>query len=84
MNRATYASIVGRVLRAQRELRGIPLKDMAERLGFQSVSGWSRTETGDTEVTVTLLREAAIALGMTPSAVLALADEHERQLGGQG
>jgi transcriptional regulator with XRE-family HTH domain len=75
-----YSRIVGRVLRMQRELRGVSLTDMARQLGYRSPSGWSRLETGDVAITVDVLARAARILGTTPGVIFALATAHEEHL----
>ena len=52
----TYSAILGRVIRTQRELRKVDLSDMSKRLGFASVSSYSRLETGDVPITVNASR----------------------------
>ena len=71
----SYSAILGRVIRTQRELRKIDLSDMSKRLGFSSVSGYSRLETGDVPITVNALSAVARALGMRPAALVTMADE---------
>lgn len=58
----TYSAILGRVIRTQRELRKVDLSDMSKRLGFASVSSYSRLETGDVPITVNALSAIARAL----------------------
>jgi transcriptional regulator with XRE-family HTH domain len=69
-----YYAIVGRVVRLQRESRGIKLRAFAAKL-LMSFSGWSRVETGDTVMTVEQLKKAADALGVRPSDIVRLADD---------
>lgn len=76
----SYSTIVGRVIRMRRELAGISLQKMSSELGFKSSSGWSRTETGDTELTVVTLRKAARVLGVSPASLLQAADELAEEL----
>jgi transcriptional regulator with XRE-family HTH domain len=76
----TYATIVGRVIRLRRELRGIPLEAMALKLGYKSSSGWSRIETGDSAITMDRLREAAIVLNTTPGYIIQDADDLAKEL----
>lgn len=71
----TYSAILGRVIRTQRELRKIDLSDMAKRLGFSSVSGYSRLETGDVPITANALYAVARALAIKPAALVTMADE---------
>jgi transcriptional regulator with XRE-family HTH domain len=71
----TYSTIVGRVIRLQRELRKIEIADMQKRLGYSSLSGYSRLETGDVPITVNALAAVARALGVKPAALVAMADE---------
>ena len=75
MERATsYPQIVGQVVRGQRELQDIKLLAMAENAGMKSESGWSRVETGDTTMTVSQLRKAAVRLGKDPWQIIKEAD----------
>lgn len=78
--KVTYAAVVGRVIRLRRELQGISLDVMASKLGFDSSSAWSRTETGETSVNVTKLREAALILGVQPGLIIQAADELAKEL----
>lgn len=64
MNQATsYTQILGHVIRGYRELQGISLDAMAAQMGFQTRSGWSRVESGDTTITASQLRRVARQLG---------------------
>ncbi len=70
----SYSAIVGRVIRMRRELKGISLQAMASALG-KSAAGWSRAETGVSEINIVSLRKAARVLGMNPFELLRAADE---------
>jgi transcriptional regulator with XRE-family HTH domain len=76
----SYAQILGHVIRGHRELRGIALEAMATEMGFQTRSGWSRVESGDTTITAPLLRKAARHLGLRPWSVVRDADNLAEQL----
>jgi transcriptional regulator with XRE-family HTH domain len=69
-----YYAIVGRVVRLQRETRGIKLSEFSKRMGV-GVSGWSRVETGATVMTLEQLKKAADALGVAPAVIVRLADD---------
>jgi transcriptional regulator with XRE-family HTH domain len=71
----SYNEIVGRVIRMRRELAGISLRDMADKTGFTSVSGWSRIETGDSPLTIGKLRVVARALNLAPWQLVQAADD---------
>ena len=68
-----YYAIVGRVMRLQREARGIKLREFANAMGI-GVTGWSRVETGDTVMTLQQLKRAADALAMTPTVIVQIAE----------
>jgi transcriptional regulator with XRE-family HTH domain len=72
----TYPSIVGKVLTDFRSQRGMQQKDMAAAVGLTQAT-WSRIESGQTSVTLEHLRSAAKTLEMSPSQILALADQTE-------
>jgi transcriptional regulator with XRE-family HTH domain len=48
---------------------------MAKALGYKDSSEWSRVETGDTEMTLTMLWRAADRLGTSPAALVKMADD---------
>ena len=75
MTALAYGAIMGRVVRMQREVRGVSLEAMAKALGYKDSSGWSRVETGDTEMTVTTLWRAADRLGTSSAALVKMADD---------
>ena len=70
----TYAKVVGGVLRIHRIHRGIELNAMSAAMGFRSLSGWSRVETGDTTPTVEQVHRAARYFGVTAHALMQEAD----------
>ena len=70
-----FRHAVGRALRMHREIRGIPLAEMAEKCGFASVSGWSRVETGSTTPTVEHVYAAAACMGIPANHILKVAEE---------
>jgi len=76
----TYSTILGRVIRTQRELRKIDPSDMGRRLGFASVSGYSRLETGEVPITVNALASIARALKVTPASLVTMADDLAKTL----
>ncbi len=78
-----YSAILGRVIRQRRELLGISLEEMALHLGFQSSSGWSRGETGNTPMTVEHLAGAATMLGSSPMELVKAADDLKHELAGR-
>ena len=71
----TYSTILGRVIRTQRELRKVDLSDMSKCLGFASVSSYSRLETGEVPITVNALASIARALKVTPASLVTMADD---------
>jgi len=75
-----YSAILGRVIRTQRELRKVDLSDMSKRLGFASVSSYSRLETGEVPITVNALASIARALKVTPASLVTMADELQKTL----
>ena len=76
----SYSAILGRVIRTQRELRKVDLSDMSKRLGFASVSSYSRLETGEVPITVNALASIARALKVTPASLVTMADELQKTL----
>ena len=80
----SYGQIVGQVIRGRRELQGVNLLTMAERVSLATPSGWSRVETGDTAITLSQLRKAARSLGMQPAAIINQADAIAAQLEASG
>ena len=54
---------------------GVSLEAMAKALGYKDSSEWSRVETGDTEMTLTMLWRAADRLGTSPAALVKMADD---------
>jgi transcriptional regulator with XRE-family HTH domain len=75
-----YSAILGRVICTQRELRKVDPSDMSKRLGFASVSSYSRLETGEVPITVNALASIARALGVTPASLVTMADELQKTL----
>jgi transcriptional regulator with XRE-family HTH domain len=71
----TYAAILGRVVRLHREMQGKSLDVIAKDLGFKSVSGWSRIETGDVTMNVNQLRAVSRCLGVKPASLVQAADD---------
>jgi transcriptional regulator with XRE-family HTH domain len=69
-----YYAIVGRVVRLQREARGLKLREFSKRMAL-GISGRSRVETGDTVMTLEQLKKAADALGVTPAVIVKMADD---------
>jgi hypothetical protein len=81
---ASYAQIVGQVIRGRREVQGINLLTMAKSLDLETPSGWSRVETGDSVMTMTQLRRAARKLGVAPAEIVREADVIAAQLEATG
>jgi transcriptional regulator with XRE-family HTH domain len=75
----SYSAILGRVIRTQRELRKVDPSDMSKRLGFASVSSYSRLETGEVPITVNALASIARALGVTLASLVTMADELQKK-----
>ena len=73
-----YATVVGRFVRLERECQSLDLKAFAKKVHY-SASGWSRVETGATPMSLEHLKRAGDTLGVTPSAILAEADEFWRR-----
>jgi transcriptional regulator with XRE-family HTH domain len=76
---ATYAQLVGQVVRGSRELKGMDLATMAASASL-SLSSWSRVETGHTIMTVSQLRRAARSLRVEPWTLVKQADSLATQL----
>ena len=74
----TYAAVVGRFVRLERECQSIGLQAFAKKVHY-SPSGWSRVETGDTPMSIEQLKRACDALGILPSKVLEEVDEFWRR-----
>jgi transcriptional regulator with XRE-family HTH domain len=56
-----FSEVVGAVVRMHRTLRKVSLSEFAVAMG-SGTSGWSRTETGDTTMSIDQLHRAASAL----------------------
>lgn len=85
MTQATsYPQILGQVIRGYRELQGVSLEMMATAMGFQSRSGWSRVESGDTTMNASQIRKAARYLNRQPWTVLKDTDNLAMQLEAAG
>jgi transcriptional regulator with XRE-family HTH domain len=83
MDEPSYTALLGRSIRIRRELTGLSLSDMSKHMGVSS-SGWSRVETGTVTMTVTQLRKAAFALGLSPAQLVAAADALESERAAKG
>jgi transcriptional regulator with XRE-family HTH domain len=68
-----YSVVLGRVIRQRRELLDITLAVIATRLGYKTVSGWSRVETGETSISVDQLYAVALELRTSPAHLCSLA-----------
>ena len=79
----TYSQLLGQVVLQQRKARGLTQAQLAEHLQLTQ-SGYSRLERGDTHFTAPQLRRTAEALGVTPAALLKVADDAARRLAAQG
>jgi transcriptional regulator with XRE-family HTH domain len=58
LKKVDFPEALGRTIRVHREIRRVSLNDMAEHQGL-STSGWSRVETGDTEIRASQLMKVA-------------------------
>jgi len=81
---SSYAQLLGHVIRGYRELGGISLETMATEMGFQTRSGWSRVESGETTISASQLRRAARYLGRETWTLVKDADNLARQLEAAG
>src|ERR1043165_1846581 len=78
-----YPSLVGQVIKQARLAKGIQQSELAEILGL-SQSAYSRLESGDSVMNVWQLRQLALTVGTTPSALLAEVERPEAQLAAGG
>lgn len=74
-----YPSLLGQVLKQVRQARNVQQTDLAAVLGL-SQSAYSRLESGDSVLNAWQLRQCALELGTTPSALLAEVERMELQL----
>jgi hypothetical protein len=72
----TFPAVVGTVLQAIRKARKKEQRELADALGMKSISAWSKIESGDTAITIEQLAVAAAVLDVTPSQVLAEAEDN--------
>jgi transcriptional regulator with XRE-family HTH domain len=82
-NVTRYSELVARVVGQLRQARNIDQKQFAENIGV-SASTWSRTESGQTGLSLDQLAGAARALGTTPGQIVAYADNVAAQLKRKG
>lgn len=68
-----YASIVRMILIALRKEKRLPQSEIAEKLSL-NVSTWSRIEQNKSALTIEQLAIASECLGVTPDAILQMAD----------
>lgn len=78
-----YTTVLGLVLREQREQRGLSQQHMAEAVGMTSV-GWGKLEKGVSALTVENLARAASTLGIKTSALMELVESLIVELQQQG
>lgn len=78
-----YNALIGHILQKQREQLGRSQFEVAQSVGLTQ-SAYSRVESGQTALTVTLLRALANALGKTTDEILFEADSLEKALIKQG
>lgn len=71
--------MLGQVLKQVRQARNVQQTDLAAVLGL-SQSAYSRLESGDSVLNAWQLRQCALELGTTPSALLAEVERMELQL----
>lgn len=75
----TYPSLVGKVLVAQRELKGMTQGAVATQMGL-SQSAYSRLESGDSALNLTQLHKLAEVFGVRTASLLEHADQLEVQM----
>jgi len=78
-----YTTVLGLVLREQREQRGFTQQHMAEAVGMTSV-GWGKLERGVSALSVENLVRAASTLGIKASALMELVESLIAELQQQG
>lgn len=77
-----YASLLGQVIRQQRQAKNILPTFMAEKLDLSQPS-YSRIETGDTTMNVWQLRTCASALGITVTSIMEKVERLDEELRSQ-
>ncbi len=78
-----YAAIVGIILSSLRKEKGLSQSELAQHLDL-NVSTWSRIENGLSALTVEQLAVVSERLGVTPSAILQLAETKAVELRDKG
>ena len=78
-----YAAIVGIILSSLRKEKGLSQSEVAQHLDL-NVSTWSRIENGLSALTVEQLAVVSERLGVTPSAILQLAETKAVELRDKG
>lgn len=78
-----YAAIVGIILSSLRKEKGLSQSEVAQHLDL-NVSTWSRIENGLSALTVEQLAVVSECLGVTPSAILQLAETKAVELRDKG
>ena len=79
----SYPAIVGRILAQKRSALDLSQRAVADALDITQ-GAWSRIESGSSVISLDQLHAAADFLGVTPAAILRLADSAERRLKDQG
>lgn len=74
-----YNMLVGTIIQRLREKAGLSQAALAKTVGLTQ-SAYSRIESGQTALTISLLRTISIALGSSPEEVLSKADSLSKQL----
>lgn len=65
---------IGTKIRKVRELKGIPMKEMAEKLGM-AISGYSKIERGEVNINIDKLTEIATVMELTPEELMSFDDK---------
>lgn len=79
----TYPALVGKVLIAQREFKGLTQGALASLIGL-SQPAYSRLEAGESALSVTQLHKLAEVFGVPTASLLAQADQLEFQMTASG
>ncbi len=77
-----YASLLGQVIRQQRQAKQIPPSDFAKRLQLTQPS-YSRIETGDTTMNVWQLRTCAEVLDVSVASIMEKVEQLDKELRSQ-
>ena len=75
----TYQSIIGGVLRIERQKKGFSLDEFAKKMEVAKAS-WSKAESGGSALNMEQIAKAAKLLGATPSDITQKADKIAKEL----